>query len=323
MAQVKPTILVTGGAGYIGSHAVLALQQSGYEVIVLDNLVNGHRDLVEKVLQVKLIVGDICDRTLLDHLFATYPITAVMHFAAHMAVGESVTHPSKYYQNNVAGTLTLLEAMVAASIKKFVFSSTCALYGVPQSIPITEDHPQNPISPYASTKQMVEQILADFDPAYDLKSVCFRYFNAAGAEPNGRLGGSPISQNLGDPGSNYWASRSITRRSSSGGGSSTTPMRLKSLSRGPSSRRRGPSFRSRWRSACRCGGRVKPRMSRPMVRRAGLVWRRGGRPDFSALTVWCWASSTATTSAMMDRNMCCVSRPLGPARVLASSFLRC
>lgn len=188
MLQVKPTILVTGGAGYIGSHTVLALLNSGYEVIVLDNLVNGHRDLVEKVLQVKLIVGDISDRKLLDRLFATYPITAVMHFAAHMAVGESVTHPSKYYQNNVAGTLTLLEAMVAASIKKFVFSSTCALYGVPQSIPITEDHPQNPISPYASTKQMVEQILADFDPAYDLKSVCFRYFNAAGAEPNGLLG---------------------------------------------------------------------------------------------------------------------------------------
>ncbi|MEW6497385.1 MAG: UDP-glucose 4-epimerase GalE [Cyanobacteriota bacterium] len=188
MVQVKPMILVTGGAGYIGSHAVLELQRSGYEVIVLDNLVSGHHDLVEKVLQVKLIIGDISDRALLDRLFATYPITAVMHFAAHIAVGESVTFPSKYYQNNVAGTLTLLEAMVAASIKKFVFSSTCAIYGVPQSIPLTEDHPQNPISPYAASKQMVERILADFDTAYGLKSVCFRYFNAAGAQPNGLLG---------------------------------------------------------------------------------------------------------------------------------------
>ncbi|HEY9633408.1 MAG TPA: UDP-glucose 4-epimerase GalE [Coleofasciculaceae cyanobacterium] len=186
--QVKPTILVTGGAGYIGSHIVLALQRIGYDVIVLDNLVQGHSDLVEKVLQVKLIVGDISDRALLDHLFATYPIQAVMHFAAYIAVGESVTNPSKYYHNNVVGTLTLLEAMVAASIKRFVFSSTCALYGVPKTVPITEDHPQDPISPYASSKQMVERLLADFDTAYGLKSVSFRYFNAAGAEPNGLLG---------------------------------------------------------------------------------------------------------------------------------------
>jgi len=184
----KSTILVTGGAGYIGSHAVLALQQAGYEVIVLDNLVHGHRDFVEKVLQVKLIVGDTNDRTLLDNLFATYPITAVMHFAAYIAVGESVTNPAEYYRNNVVGTLTLLEAMVAASIKSFVFSSTCALYGVPKTIPLVEDHPQDPISPYAASKQMVERLLADFDTAYGLKSVAFRYFNAAGAEPSGLLG---------------------------------------------------------------------------------------------------------------------------------------
>ncbi len=188
MVQAKPTILVTGGAGYIGSHAVLALQGAGYEVIVLDNLVHGHRELVEKVLQVKLIVGDTSDRALLDHLFATHPITAVMHFAAYIAVGESVTNPAKYYHNNVVGTLTLLEAMVAASIKQFVFSSTCAIYGVPKTIPLVEDHPQDPISPYATSKQMVEQILADFDTAYGLKSVSFRYFNAAGAEPSGLLG---------------------------------------------------------------------------------------------------------------------------------------
>ncbi len=180
-------ILVTGGAGYIGSHAVLALQQAGYDVLVLDNLSNGHRELVEG-LQVKLVVGDISDRPLLDELFATHPIAAVMHFAAYIAVGESVTDPGKYYHNNVAGTLTLLEAMVFASINQLVFSSTCALYGNPKFVPITEDHPQDPISPYASSKQMVERILADFDLAYGLKSVRFRYFNAAGADPGGLLG---------------------------------------------------------------------------------------------------------------------------------------
>jgi UDP-glucose 4-epimerase len=188
VSQGKATILVTGGAGYIGSHAVLALTKAGYEVIVLDNLSYGHRELVEQVLKVKLIVGDISDRALLDQLFTTHNITAVMHFAAFIAVGESVTDPAKYYQNNVTGTLTLLEAMVAASINKFVFSSTCALYGVPKTVPLVEDHPQDPISPYATTKWMVERILSDFDQAYDLKSVSFRYFNAAGADPTGLLG---------------------------------------------------------------------------------------------------------------------------------------
>ncbi len=181
------TILVTGGAGYIGSHAVLALQRAGYQVVVLDNLSNGHRELVEK-LEVDLIVGDISDRPLLDHLFTTHKIAAVMHFAAYIAVGESVADPAKYYRNNVNGTLTLLEAMVAAGIQQFVFSSTCALYGVPKIVPIPEDHPQDPISPYATTKWMVERILADFDTAYDLKAVRFRYFNAAGADPTGLLG---------------------------------------------------------------------------------------------------------------------------------------
>ncbi|MGV0026741.1 UDP-glucose 4-epimerase GalE [Phormidesmis priestleyi ANT.L61.2] len=184
----KPTILVTGGAGYIGSHAVLALQQAGYQVVVLDNLVYGHRDIVEKVLQVELVVGDTNDRALLDRLFADHAIAAVMHFAAYTYVGESVTQPEKYYRNNVVGTLTLLEAMVAASIKQFVFSSTCATYGVPTIVPIPENHSQNPINPYGITKLMVEKILADFDKAYDFKSVSFRYFNAAGADPQGRLG---------------------------------------------------------------------------------------------------------------------------------------
>ena len=182
------TILVTGGAGYIGSHSVLALQQAGYEVIVLDNLVYGHQDLVERVLKTKLIVGDTSDRSLLQQIFHDHQIDAVMHFAAYAYVGESVTKPAKYYQNNVVGTLTLLEAMVEADINKFVFSSTCATYGVPETVPITEEQPQNPINPYGKTKLMVEQILQDFDLAYDFRSVCLRYFNAAGADPEGMVG---------------------------------------------------------------------------------------------------------------------------------------
>jgi UDP-glucose 4-epimerase len=188
MSQIKQSILVTGGAGYIGSHAVQALQNAGYEAIVLDNLVYGHREFVEQALGAKLIVGDISDRALLDEVFATHEITAVMHFAAYAYVGESVSDPAKYYRNNVVGTLTLLEAMLAASVKTIVFSSTCATYGVPQSVPVTEDQPQNPINPYGRTKLMVEKILADFDKAYGLKSICFRYFNAAGADPAGLLG---------------------------------------------------------------------------------------------------------------------------------------
>ena len=190
MVSIKPksNVLVTGGAGYIGSHVVKALQQEGYGVIVLDNLVYGHRDIVEDVLQAELVVGDICDRTLLDQLFANHSITAVMHFAAYAYVGESVRDPGKYYRNNVAGAVNLLDAMVAANVKKLVFSSTCAVYGVTETVPITETLPQRPINPYGASKLMVEQILSDYDAAYGLKSVCFRYFNAAGADPDGQLG---------------------------------------------------------------------------------------------------------------------------------------
>lgn len=187
MSSSQPTILVTGGAGYIGSHAVLALQRAGYEAIVFDNLSSGHRELIEP-LQVELIVGDTIDRAALDRIFQTREIAAVMHFAADIAVGESVSNPAKYYRNNVAATLTLLEAMVAASVKTFVFSSSCALYGVPKFVPLTEDHPFDPISPYATTKWMVERMLTDFDAAYDFRSVAFRYFNASGADPNRLLG---------------------------------------------------------------------------------------------------------------------------------------
>lgn len=182
------TILVTGGAGYIGSHTVALLEQHGYQVIILDNLVYGHQDLVESALKAELIVGDINDRPLLDHIFRVFPIAAVIHFAAYAYVGESVTMPAKYYRNNVVGTLTLLEAMVAAGLDKIVFSSTCATYGVPEIVPIPENHAQHPINPYGASKLMVERILRDFGQAYGMKSIIFRYFNAAGAHPNGHLG---------------------------------------------------------------------------------------------------------------------------------------
>ncbi len=185
---MKKTILVTGGAGYIGSHAVLALKEKGYDVVILDNLVYGHRDIVENNLKTELVLGDTTDRTLVESLFRDRDIAAVMHFAAYAYVGESVENPAKYYHNNVFGTLTLLEAMQSAGINKFVFSSTCATYGVPETIPIPETHPQNPINPYGASKLMVERILQDFDTAYNFKSVVFRYFNAAGADPQARTG---------------------------------------------------------------------------------------------------------------------------------------
>jgi UDP-glucose 4-epimerase len=188
MSEQKSTILVTGGAGYIGSHAVLALKQAGYKVVIFDNLEYGHQELVKSVLDVELVVGDTRDRAALDRVFSTHKIDAVMHFAAYIAVGESVEKPGMYYENNVVGTLNLVEAMRAADIHKLVFSSTCAVYGIPESTPIVEDCPFAPISPYATSKLMVENILSDFDAAHNFKSVRFRYFNASGADPMGRLG---------------------------------------------------------------------------------------------------------------------------------------
>ena len=188
MSISQPTILVTGGAGYIGSHAALALKKAGYGVVVLDNLAYGHPEIIKDVVQVELVVGDTSDRALLEQLFTTHNIAAVMHFAAYIAVGESVQEPGKYYHNNVSSTLNLLETAIAAGVKKFVFSSTCAVYGMPKEIPMTENHPHDPLSPYAASKDMVERILADFDRAYGLKSVAFRYFNASGADPSGNLG---------------------------------------------------------------------------------------------------------------------------------------
>ena len=178
-------ILVVGGAGYIGSHMAKYLSKKGYMPVVLDNLVLGHRRAVKYG---PFFEGSMNDSSLLEKIFSEYPISAVMHFAAFCYVGESVEEPARYYQNNVANTLTLLEVMVEKKIGNFIFSSSCASYGEPVEIPITEDHPQKPISPYGRTKLMVEQILDDFRTAYGLESVCLRYFNAAGADRDGELG---------------------------------------------------------------------------------------------------------------------------------------
>jgi UDP-glucose 4-epimerase len=197
------TILVTGGAGYIGSHAVRALQRQGLAVVVLDNLVYGHREIVEQVLQIPLVVGQLGDRALLDRLLSgNHPATggtqieAVLHFAAYAYVGESVAEPALYYRNNLGDSLILLEALLAEGQRRgsaplpLVFSSTCATYGIPdpQHIPIRESCPQKPINPYGRSKWMVEQLLVDFAAAYGLASVIFRYFNAAGADPADGLG---------------------------------------------------------------------------------------------------------------------------------------
>ena len=194
-------ILVTGGAGYIGSHAVRALTRAGHQPVVLDNLVYGHADIVERTLKVPLVLGQVGDREVLEPLLRGRhpaldgtalegkPIEAVLHFAAYAYVGESVSDPAKYYRNNLGDTLTLLEALVATERPlPIVFSSTCATYGIPQQVPITEVHPQAPINPYGRSKWMVEQLLTDFAAAYGLPSVIFRYFNAAGADPDGDLG---------------------------------------------------------------------------------------------------------------------------------------
>ena len=180
-------ILVTGGAGYIGSHAVLALLEAGHEPIVLDSLVCGHREPIE-ALGVRVVVGETGDTLLLSELFGHSDIRAVMHFAGFAYVGESVQNPAKYYRNNVAETISLLEAMTKADITRFIFSSSCATYGLPDRLPIDESTDQRPINPYGQSKLMVEQILRDFGHAHGLRSVIFRYFNAAGADPRGRVG---------------------------------------------------------------------------------------------------------------------------------------
>lgn len=178
-------ILVVGGAGYIGSHMVKLLGERGCAVTTLDDLSSGHRDAV---LTGDLVQGDMADTELLRSLFARRKYDAVMHFASFIEVGESVREPAKYYRNNVANTLTLLSAMREAGVDRFIFSSTAAIFGTPQYVPIDERHPRAPINPYGRTKNMVEDVLGDYERAYGLRSVCLRYFNAAGADPDGRLG---------------------------------------------------------------------------------------------------------------------------------------
>jgi len=178
-------ILITGGAGYVGSHTVKELLKLGYSTVVLDNLIHGHRELVQGG---ELVEGDLQDSALLQDIFSRHSIEAVIHFAAFAYVGESVTDPGKYYRNNVCGTLNLVEAMLKAGVSQMIFSSTCATYGHPQEIPITEKHLQNPINPYGNSKLMVEQILRDFGNSHGLRSVIFRYFNAAGADPETQIG---------------------------------------------------------------------------------------------------------------------------------------
>jgi len=178
-------ILVAGGAGYIGAHTCLDLSSKGFTPIVYDNLSNGHAEFVKWGT---LEVGDIRDRSKLDEVLRKYKPLAIIHFAAAIEVGESVRDPGAYYDNNVGGTITLLRAAQAASIDKIVFSSTCATYGIPLSIPMNETHAQSPINPYGRSKLIVEQILKDLDLYQGFRSIILRYFNAAGADPEGRIG---------------------------------------------------------------------------------------------------------------------------------------
>ncbi|MEJ2731011.1 MAG: UDP-glucose 4-epimerase GalE, partial [Deltaproteobacteria bacterium] len=178
-------ILVTGGAGYIGSHCCKALRQKGHHPITVDNLVYGHKEFARWG---EFFKGDAGNPAHLKKCFSRHKIDAVMHFAAYAYVGESVADPLKYYENNLRNTIQLLHAIMENDVNAIVFSSSCATYGNPEKIPIDEDHPQNPINPYGKTKRMIEEILADYDAAYGLKYISLRYFNAAGADPDAEVG---------------------------------------------------------------------------------------------------------------------------------------
>ncbi len=183
-SSTRKRILVVGGAGYIGSHMTDYLTRMGYAPYVLDDLSTGHRDAV---LEASFIQGSLADTALLDNVFSSQPFDAVMHFASFIQVGESVKLPAKYYQNNVANTLNLLSAMLKHRVNKFIFSSTAAVYGEPHYTPIDEKHPIKPINPYGFSKSMIEQVLADLMQAQGFQYAVLRYFNAAGADPNGKL----------------------------------------------------------------------------------------------------------------------------------------
>lgn len=182
---MNKNILVTGGAGYIGSHTCKMLKQAGFVPVTYDNLVYGHRDAVQWG---PFIQGDLFDSQLLQEAFSIHRPIAVIHFAAFAYVGESVTDPGKYYTNNVCGTINLLEAMRRNKCFNMIFSSTCATFGIPEVLPIGENSPQLPVNPYGRSKLMIEQILVDYDQAYGLKHIVLRYFNAAGADPAGEIG---------------------------------------------------------------------------------------------------------------------------------------
>jgi UDP-glucose-4-epimerase GalE len=178
-------VLVTGGAGYVGSHAAKLLAEHGHEVWIVDNLAEGHRAAAGML---PLVVADLIDQPTITKLLKSHRIDAVMHFAAFCYVGVSVREPAKYYQNNIVGTLALLEALRAADVRRIVFSSTCATYGNPIRVPIDEDHPQQPITPYGFTKLAIERALADYAHAYGLGYAALRYFNASGAAADGSIG---------------------------------------------------------------------------------------------------------------------------------------
>ncbi len=178
-------ILVVGGAGYIGSHVTKLLNMRGFKTVVLDNLVRGHKEFVKWG---EFVLGDLADRDQIRFCFQKYPIEVVMHFSAFAYVGESVIHPDRYYLNNVAYTLNLLDIMKECHVRYFIFSSTCAVYGIPTEIPIVEDHPQKPVNPYGRSKLMIEEILRDYDRAFGIKHINLRYFNAAGADPECEIG---------------------------------------------------------------------------------------------------------------------------------------
>ena len=181
------SILVTGGAGYIGSHTVRELTKSGLHAIILDNLTTGH---AEAVLEGELVKGDLADETLLDSIFRSNRIDGVMHFASRCYVAESVRDPRPYYEQNVVNTLTLARVMLRYDVRRLVLSSSCSVYGQPKHLPIDENHPQDPVSPYGETKFFIERILDQYDQAYGLRSIRLRYFNAAGASLDGQLGES-------------------------------------------------------------------------------------------------------------------------------------
>lgn len=179
------SILIVGGAGYIGSQTAKLVAQEGHRPVVLDNLVYGHRWAVKWG---PLVEGDLADKVLIDRVLKEHQVTAVIHFAAYAYVGESVTNPRKYFQNNVVNTLNLLDAMVDNGVRDIVFSSTCATYGEPVRVPIAEDHPQSPVNPYGESKLMVEKMLHWYQGAYGVRYAALRYFNAAGADPDGEIG---------------------------------------------------------------------------------------------------------------------------------------